>query len=98
VSGTQQAIAEKLAEERIARALAKIERAQNLLYEAAADLSPIYGMVKQWERVCGLGVKCKALWYALDRDRQKKAFSVDETCLRYHSSEAQSAAPTGGAS
>lgn len=46
VNGAASGLAEKLAAERIERALTKIERAQNLLYEAAAELSPIVGMVK----------------------------------------------------
>ncbi len=43
-----QALAEKLASERILEALAKVQRAQNLLSDAAAALSPIMGMRAKW--------------------------------------------------
>jgi len=86
--------AEKLAAERIARALAKIERAQNLLCEAAADLSPILGMVQQWKQVCNLGDKCKERWYSLDGVRRKKAYRIDDLILQFYSpAAAESAAP-----
>ena len=81
VNGAASGLAEKLAAERIERALTKIERAQNLLYEAAAELSPIVGMVKQWERVGKLGDACKERWYSLKGDAQKKTYRIDEVNL-----------------
>ena len=93
----QQAIAEQLARGRIESALTKIERAQNLLYEAAAELSPILGMVKQWERVCKLGDKCKENWHALDRDRQKKSYRIDDLLLQFYvPAAAEGAVPQTG--
>jgi hypothetical protein len=89
----QQAMAERLARERIAIALTKMERAQILIFDAAAELSPILGMVKQWERVCKLGEKCRENWYALERDQQKKSFLVDECCLQYYSKQMAGEAP-----
>jgi hypothetical protein len=87
-------MAEKLAAERIALALTKIERAQNLLSEAAAELSPILGMVKQWDKLCKLGDKCKENWYALDGARQKKAYRIDDLLLQFYvSAAAEGAAP-----
>jgi hypothetical protein len=77
-------LAEKLAAERIHRALQKIERAQNMLNEAAAELCPIVGMVRQWNQLSKLGEDCKARWYALRGEILKKSFQVDATCLEAH--------------
>ena len=77
-------LAEKLAAERIHRALQKIERAQNLLNEAASELCPIVGMVRQWNQLSKLGEGCKARWYALRGEILKKSFQVDATCLEAH--------------
>ena len=53
-------LAKKLAAERIQRALQKIERAQNLLNEAAAELCPIVGMCGRWERISEFVTKLQA--------------------------------------
>lgn len=76
-------LAKKLAAERIQRALQKIERAQNLLNEAAAELCPIVGMVRQWNQLSKLGEDCKARWYALRGEILKKSFEVDATALQH---------------
>lgn len=76
--------AEKLAGERIERALQKVERAQNLLGEAAAELSPIIGMVNLWKKACRLGDETQSYWHRLSREGRGKRYSVDATCLAHH--------------
>ena len=81
-------LAKKLAAERIQRALEKIERAQNLLNEAAAELCPIVGLVRQWNQISKLGDDCKARWYAL-QPALKMPYEVDATALHHHVAYAQ---------
>jgi hypothetical protein len=76
-------LAKKLAAERIQRALQKIERAQNLLNEAAGELCPIVGLLRQWNQVSKLGEACKERWYALRGEILKKSFEVDATALQH---------------
>lgn len=68
----------KLGAQRLASALDKIQRAQNLLGDACSDLSPIVGGVKTWQRLGRLFDGAKLLWYTVDALRQRQPL-VDET-------------------
>lgn len=52
---------------KINRALVLIERAQNALSEACAELSPVVGVCPEWERVGKLADRVKAQWHRLNR-------------------------------
>lgn len=54
------------AKDKVRRALASIERAQNLLADACSELSPVVGLVKEWERLGKLHDKVKAEWHRLN--------------------------------
>lgn len=75
-------LAKKLAAERIQRAMEKIERAQNLLNEAAAELCPIVGMCGRWERISKTAELCRASWYSLNIAAQHP-YRVDDTALQH---------------
>ncbi len=54
------------ARKKIREALAHIEAAQNHLGAACSDISPVVGLVKEWERLGKLCDKVKTEWYRLN--------------------------------
>jgi hypothetical protein len=63
---------------RVYNAKARIERAQNELSAACADLSAIVGAITNWGRASKLSSACKALWYRLDGcDRTRWKWKLD---------------------
>src|SRR5262245_31976310 len=62
---------QELAAARIKLALNKIEEAQNLLFSACGDLSPIMGVIPNHRRIGKLADAVKAAWYKLDGDRER---------------------------
>ncbi len=83
MESAKEKLAEKLAAERIHRAMEKIERAQNLLNEAASELCPIVGMCGRWERISKSSALCRASWQSLNIAAQHP-YRVDATCLEAH--------------
>ncbi len=55
-----------VARARVRRALALIEQAQNTLNEACAQLSPVTGFVRDWERVGKVADQVNAAWHRLN--------------------------------
>ncbi len=55
------------ARERVMTALVHLQAAQNHLADACSDISPVVGMVKEWERLGKLYDKVKAEWHRLNR-------------------------------
>lgn len=74
--------ARELGQKRLAVALNKIERAQNLLSEAMGELCPIVGGVKLWNRGRKLHDQVKDYWYAV-RALEGKNVRVDAACAAY---------------
>lgn len=63
------------AQQKIRQALNEIEKAQLALGRACEALSPVVGMVKEWERVGKLYDKVNAEWHRLNR--QDGPFRLD---------------------
>lgn len=60
------------AAERVQYALQQIEGAQYLLSAACANLCPVIGFVKEWEKTGKLMDQVQALWHRVNRfDRSK---------------------------
>jgi hypothetical protein len=55
------------AKRQIAKALASIQAAQNLLNDACEQLSPVVGLSEEWERRGRLYDKTKAEWHRLNQ-------------------------------
>jgi hypothetical protein len=55
------------AQAKVAQALRDIEAAQVLLGNDCAALSPVVGLVKEWERIGKLYDKVKAEWHRLNQ-------------------------------
>lgn len=55
-----------IAEEKIKTALRLIERAQGELNEACAQISPIIGMVAEWEKLGAEAMRVKKLWHQVN--------------------------------
>ncbi len=64
---TSEAPSTATAQERLQLALAQIEAAQQLLGGAAANLSPIIGLVKEHEATMKLYDRVHALWFKCRR-------------------------------
>lgn len=67
------------ANERVRRALAMIERAQNELASACAELSALEGGAPVWNACHKLTDKVHAFWYRVDSFRQRGRFKLDGT-------------------
>lgn len=63
---------------RIDAACRKIEEAQNLLNDATADLSTLYGCVSVWKGARSMADKVRDLWYRVDKVRQSGRFKLDD--------------------
>lgn len=68
--------AEPEVELRVEDALKKIERAQNDLAAACADLSAIIGAVPLWKRASSLSDACHKFWWSL-RNRDRRRWRLD---------------------
>jgi hypothetical protein len=62
---------------RVRNALARIERAQNELASACADLSSLVGGIQVWNVCHKLTDKVRDFWYRVDRFRAGGKFSLD---------------------
>jgi hypothetical protein len=62
---------------RVERAMELAERAQHLLGEALAELSPIIGGMVEWKRLSRLYDGLHAQWYRLERLRANTKLELD---------------------
>jgi hypothetical protein len=65
------------ARDRISNAMDRIQRAQNELASACADLSALRGGVPVWRACSALHDKVHALWYRVDTFRASGKYSLD---------------------
>lgn len=65
------------ARERVQRAMTLIERAQNDLGAACAELSALEGGIPVWTACHKLTDKVHAFWYRVDSFRQRGRFKLD---------------------
>lgn len=54
------------AQARVQKAMRLIEHAQNTLDSACVELSPVRGLVREWEKAGQISNQAKAMWYALN--------------------------------
>lgn len=66
-----QVLSRQLGRELLQRALDRVQRAQNELDLACADISTILGGVKIWRKSGKVSDQVKAFWYELDRFQGK---------------------------
>lgn len=71
-----------IAQQKIDRALDKIEAAQKLLSEACSELCPIIGMCDEWTRVGDLYDKVKAGWHLVNDGRYGRIIDLDSDAKR----------------
>lgn len=72
----------KLAQAKIAVALQLIERAQELLSEACAELCPIVGMQDEWEHVGHVHDEVKAAWHVVNLASSRESVDLDSVAKR----------------
>jgi hypothetical protein len=76
---TSEALLHHEAHNRLQRALELIERAQNDVASACAELSALDGGVPTWKAANQLHERIRALWYRVDKFRRVGRWKLDAT-------------------